>query len=98
MMSSEDLDFPSHPKGCRVLSGLQWDRVSLMVERKTVNYLITKLLPVLPTVSVMKSHPLLISPSPVEHARSDEVTACSDSLVTWKKGFIQVATFINYTT
>lgn len=75
MMSSEDLNFASHPKGCRVLLGLRWDRVSLMVERKSVNYLITKLLPAAPTVSMMKSHQLLISPSPDEHARSDKVTA-----------------------
>jgi len=74
-MSSEDLNFPSQPKGCKVLFRLRWDRASLMVERKSANYLITKLLPAAPTISVMKSHQLLISPSPVEHARSDKVTA-----------------------
>lgn len=56
-----------------------------MVESKSVNYLITKLLPAAPTGSVMKPHQLLISLSPLEHARSDKVTAWSDSLLTWKK-------------
>lgn len=98
MMSGKDLNFLSPPEDCRVLLVLRWDSGSLMAERKTVNCLITKMLPAAPTGCVTKLHQVLISPSPTRHARSDKVTAQSDSLVTWKKTFIQGATLISYTT